>query len=99
MTTHHDDTEKKPAHKKVHHKPASIFAVRCELAATPGSVSLPGAEVGDMVLGVHIDGGGLIAPGTGGIESSVTVADHLQQTAPNGPHTGVVLLARVPDGN
>ena len=86
-------------HKKVHHKPSSVFAVRCETLAAPGAISVPGVNVGDMLLGVFADGGTYISAGNADLEHAVTVADQVQQTGSNGPYGAVLVFVRVPDGD
>ena len=99
MTTHHhaDHHEKKAARTK--HKPSSVFAVRCQTLAAPGPIMVSGVDVGDMLLGVFVDGGTYISAGNADLEHAVTVADQVQQTGSNGPYGAVLVFVRVPDGD
>jgi hypothetical protein len=86
-----------PPKPKAQFKPSSVFGVKARTLAAPGSISVPGLQVGALILGVHIPGG--LIWSAGGLETSVTKADEVQQSTANGPNDVVLIIVRVPNGD
>lgn len=104
MTTHNDaEHNGEPEHKakhKVKHKPSSVFAVRGTVPAHEGPISVPGLEVGDMVLGILVESGHWLQAGqSSGFEPVISVADEVQHTGDHGPNDVFFVIVRVPDGD
>ncbi len=88
------------AHKKVHHKPSSVFAVKGAVPAEAGPISVPGVEVGDLIFGIFVEGGHWVSPGQdSGFEPVVSVADEIMHTGGGGPNDIYFVLVRMPNGH